>query len=163
MTTIFIYTIMTIIARGDIMQIPSRFTIAIHILTGIEIFEEKPTSELLAKSIGINPVIVRTIIKDLREAGLLITQRGSAGAKLSKPLSEMSFYDVYKAVDMIKDNVLFRFHEDPSPNCEIGRNIHEAISGYLTESQIAMETVLKSISMQEAVRNIQELIKKEND
>ena len=44
------------------MQIPSRFTIAIHILTLIALNkdnETKLTSDFMAGSVGVNPVIFR--------------------------------------------------------------------------------------------------------
>ena len=43
------------------MQITSRFTIAVHIITAIDYFKdsEKVTSNFLAGSVGSNPVIVR--------------------------------------------------------------------------------------------------------
>ena len=46
--------------RGSDMQIPSRFTIAVHILTLIAQNKEnetKLTSDLMAGSVGVNPVI----------------------------------------------------------------------------------------------------------
>ena len=46
-----------------IMQISSRFTIAIHMMTCMETFKEehKITSDFLAASINVNPVIIRRI------------------------------------------------------------------------------------------------------
>lgn len=144
------------------MQISSRFTIAIHILVSIEVFEEKPTSELLAGSIGTHPVIVRMIIKDLREAGLLHTQRGSGGAKLTRTPAEITFYDIYRAVHSIKKDELFKFHEEANPNCEVGRNLQAAIEADLLEAQKAMEDKLKSKTLEEAILKTRQLIEQEN-
>lgn len=46
------------------MQITSRFTIAVHIITAIDYFKdtEKVTSNFLAGSVGTNPVIIRTVM-----------------------------------------------------------------------------------------------------
>ena len=43
------------------MQISSRFTIAVHILTCIDYFADEYTitSDFLAGSVGVNPVIIR--------------------------------------------------------------------------------------------------------
>ena len=64
------------------MQISSRFTIAIHMLTCMEIFknEYKITSDFLAESIQVNPVIIRRILGQLKEAGLIEVKRGTGGA-----------------------------------------------------------------------------------
>ena len=46
------------------MQISSKFTIAVHLLAVIDYLgdNEKVTSNILAKSIGSNPVIVRNVM-----------------------------------------------------------------------------------------------------
>ena len=59
------------------MQISSRFTIAIHMLTCIETFKEdyKVTSDFLASSINVNPVVIRRILSQLRDAGIIEVKR----------------------------------------------------------------------------------------
>ena len=63
------------------MQISSRFTIAIHMLTCIETFKEdyKVTSDFLASSINVNPVVIRRILSQLRDAGIIEVKRGTGG------------------------------------------------------------------------------------
>ncbi len=53
------------------MQISSRFTIALHILTAIETFKNqyRITSGLLASSIQVNPVVIRNISLQLKATG----------------------------------------------------------------------------------------------
>uniref|UniRef100_UPI0040278E13 Rrf2 family transcriptional regulator n=2 Tax=Ruminococcus TaxID=1263 RepID=UPI0040278E13 len=55
------------------MQISSRFTLAIHIIACIETFknEYKVTSDFLADSTNVNPVIVRKILGQLKSAGIV--------------------------------------------------------------------------------------------
>ena len=59
------------------MQISSRFTIAVHIFACIDTFqnETKITSDFLAESVNVNPVIIRKILSQLRNAGLVRVQR----------------------------------------------------------------------------------------
>ncbi len=133
------------------MQITSRFTIAVHILVAIDYFRDmdRVNSAFLAGSTGVNPVIVRTVISRLREAGILRTQRGSGGANLTRPLSEITFYDIYKAVDSVDEREgLFHFHEQPHPDCPVGGNIHRALDGKLDAIQQAMEERMKEITVQ---------------
>ena len=61
------------------MQISSRFTLAIHILTCIETFKDeyKVTSDFLAGSTNVNAVIVRKILLQLKAAGLVQVVRGT--------------------------------------------------------------------------------------
>ena len=83
------------------------------------------TSEVLAGSTGENPVIVRNVLSQLKTAGIITAKQGCSGANLVKPLSEVTLYDVYKAVDCTDEDGLFRFHSNPDPECPIGRNIHK--------------------------------------
>ena len=148
------------------MQITSRFTIAIHILVAIDYFKDmdRVNSEFLAESTGVNPVIVRTVISRLREAGILNTQRGSSGADLTRPLSEITFYDIYRAVDSVDEQEgLFHFHEQPHPDCPVGGNIHIALDGKLDAVQQSMEEKMKTITVQDVeddvLRAVQEKTK----
>ena len=127
------------------MQIGSRFTIGVHIITAIDYFRDtdRVNSEFLAGSIGVNPVIVRTVISQLREAGLVQTRRGSSGAELAKPLDEITLYDIYKAVGSVdEEEGLFHFHEQPNPDCPVGGNIHRVLDRHLADAQRAMEEKL---------------------
>ena len=136
------------------MQISSRFTIAVHILTCIEYFAEEYTitSEFLASSVGVNPVIIRQVILQLKAAGLVEVVRGKSGILLAKPLENITLYDVYKAVESVKGK-LFRFHGNPNPKCPVGKNIHAALDKSIDDIQAALEDKMKSITMRDvAVR-----------
>ena len=132
------------------MQISSRFTIAVHILTCIDYFAEEHiiTSEFLASSVGVNPVIIRQVILQLKAAGLVEVIRGKTGITLSRRLEDITLYDVYEAVESVKGK-LFRFHENPNPKCPVGKNIHSALDGKLDEIQDTLESKMKSIIMRD--------------
>lgn len=127
------------------MKITSRFTIAVHILAAVRYFEEETdvTSAFLASSVGVNPVMIRMVMSDLKEAGLIRISRGKTGIHLAKPLEAITFYDVYKAVGCLEEEGLFHFHESPNPACPVGKNIHRAMSGRLHAVQTEMENRLK--------------------
>lgn len=73
------------------MQISSRFTLAVHIFACIETFKDeyKVTSDFLAGSTNVNPVIIRKILGQLKKAGLVEVARGTGGASISKPLKAL--------------------------------------------------------------------------
>lgn len=131
------------------MQISSRFTIAIHMLACMDVFKDeyKITSDFLASSINVNPVIIRKILSQLKDAGLIEVKRGPGGATIAKPLDEITFFDVYQSVDCIEENTLFHFHENPNPDCPVGKNIHRVLDDKLLRIQAAMEQELKSITL----------------
>ena len=145
------------------MQITSKFTIAVHILTCIDVFSDnvRVTSEFLSGSTGVNAVIIRNVLTQLRKAGIVSTRQGSGGAHLAKALDEVTLYDIYKAVDCIDDEGLFHFHENPNVECPVGRNIHKAMDGRLAAAQSALENELKSTTLAQVVADTRKIIDEE--
>ncbi len=145
------------------MQITSKFTAAVHILTCIDIFggQMRVTSDFLSGSTGVNAVIVRNVLGQLRNAGIVETRQGSGGAHLAKALDEITLYDIYKAVDCVDDEGLFHFHENPNADCPVGRNIHKAMDGRLEAVQAALENELKSTTLAQVVSDTRKFIDEE--
>ena len=137
------------------MQISTKFTIAVHLLTAVAYFSEsqKVTSDFLAGSIGSNPVIIRNIMGQLKEAGLIDIKRGPGGVTLEKKLTE--------AVETNSEEVLFRFHENPNPLCPIGRTIHKSLDGALEEIQKNFEVELSKWTLADVYENSLEELRKE--
>ena len=145
------------------MQISSRFTIALHIFTCVDTFgdDHKVTSDFLATSINTNPVIIRKILTQLKNAGLITVARGTGGIELTRELSEISFYDVYEAIEPVEGGDLFRFHEAPNPACPVGRNIHALLDGKLNSIQDAMENEMKKYTLMDLRTGMKELLAEE--
>ncbi len=146
------------------MQISSRFTIALHIFTCVDVFkdERKVTSDFLAGSINTNPVIIRKILSQLKNAGLITVARGTGGIELTKDLSEITFYDVYEAIGAVENGDLFHFHESPNPECPVGRNIHALLDSKLKTIQSALENELKRYTILDLRTGMTELLEEEN-
>ncbi len=142
------------------MQISSRFTIAVHMLVCMENFKDgyKATSEFLASSVNVNPVIIRRLLQQLKKAGIVTVKRGSGGAAIAKPLQKITLLDIYNAVECVEENNLFHFHENPNPACPVGRNIHAALDGRLAAIQSAMEREMASVTLADVVNDTKKLI-----
>ena len=149
--------------EANSMQISSRFTIAVHIFACIDTFETqyKMTSEFLASSIQVNPVVIRKILSQLKAGGLITVQRGSGGASMAKPLEQITFLDIYRAVECIGHGELFHFHENPNAECPVGRKIHNVLDGRLKQIQDALETELSRISLADVMKDTRYYIAKE--
>ena len=148
------------------MQIGSKFTIGVHIITAIDYFKDmdRVNSEFLAGSTGVNPVIVRTVISQLREAGIVQTQRGSSGGSLTKRLEEITLYDIYKAVGSVDaEEGLFHFHEQPNPKCPVGRNIHKVLDPRLLDAQRAMEEKLRATTLADIAEDTRRAVMHESE
>lgn len=130
------------------MQISSRFTMAIHMFACIDTFaEQKMTSDFMAGSIGTNPVIIRKLLQQLKAAGLVQVSRGTGGVTVTRPLEDITFLDIYRAVECTPDEELFHFHEKPNKRCPVGRNIHHVLDDKLARVQEAMEKELAAITL----------------
>ena len=146
------------------MQISSRFTLAVHIFACIDTFgsEYKVTSDFLAGSTNVNPVIIRKILGQLKGAGLIEVPRGTGGTTVSKPLDEITFLDIYNAVECVENGELFHFHENPSTNCPVGRNIRHILDDKLLRVQNALEKELASITLADVKRDTEKYLNEEN-
>lgn len=144
------------------MQISSRFTLAVHIFVCIDTFKDdcKITSDFLARSTNVNPVIIRKILLQLKAAGLVEVARGAGGASIAKPLHEIRFLDIYHAVECVGHGELFHFHENPNTECPVGRNIHMILDEKLQRVQQAMEKELASITLEDVKRTSEACIGK---
>ncbi len=145
------------------MQISSRFTIALHILTAIETFQGqfRITSRFLSGSIQANPVIIRNILLQLKAAGFVQIPRGRGSITLLKSSNEISLLDVYKSIEPLEQDKLFSFHKNPNPQCPVGRNIHNILDWRLLSVQQAMENKLASMKLSDILTDLQKLIKAE--
>lgn len=142
------------------MQISSRFTIAIHVLICIETFKNanKITSEFLASSVNVNPVVIRRLLQQLKAGGIVSVTRGSGGAELAKPISDITLLDIYNAVECIEDGELFHFHENPNELCPVGKNIYKILNPRLISIQQAMEKEMKSTTLADIMNETTNLI-----
>ncbi len=146
------------------MQISSRFTLAVHIFVCIDTFgsEYKVTSDFLAGSTNVNPVIIRKILSQLKGAGLIEVARGTGGTTVTRPLDKITFFDIYNAVECVERGELFHFHENPSANCPVGRNIHHILDDKLFRVQSALEKELDSITLADVKQDAEKYLREEN-
>lgn len=136
------------------MQFSSRLPIAVHILLCIQQFDGqyKVTSNFLAGSVNVNPVIIRKTLGQLKAAGLVNIEAGVGGASLVRSAKDITLLDIFYAVEQQED--LFHFHENPNPNCPVGRNIHAVLGKQLLHVQKTMLEQLAAITLQSLIDDI---------
>jgi DNA-binding IscR family transcriptional regulator len=137
---------------------------ATHILACIDTFKDdhKLTSDFLAGSVNVNPVIIRKLLQQLKAAGIIEVARGTGGVKIVKPLNEITLYDLYVAVESVENGELFHFHENPNQECPVGRNIHNVLDKRLVQAQMAMENELKKDTLADILADTKKFIIAEN-
>ncbi|GGH66443.1 Rrf2 family protein [Filimonas zeae] len=115
-----------------------RFSISVHILTLLATSQgELLSSEWIAGSININPVLVRKELSNLREHGLVISKEGkNGGAQLAKPARDILLSEVYEAVK--QSPVLGVAKNTPNPDCLVGRQINQHLDDLYEEVDRAL-------------------------
>ncbi len=137
------------------MAISSRFSVAVHIISLLEISKnERLTSELIASSVNTNSVVVRRIMSMLNKAGIIHTSPGVAGAIISRPIAQITLLDVYLAVEVDHQDHLFSIHDKANPNCLVGKNIQHTLDQRFTQAQRAMENELASVTLEQIITDL---------
>ncbi len=141
------------------MQISTRFSMAVHTLLVIGYFapEQRATSTFIAKSVNANPVVIRRVLGQLKDAGLVEVEMGLGGATLARDAEQITLLDVYRAVESSEEHP-FNFHEDPNPACPVGRNIHAALDGELDAAQAALENRLAQTTLADLLDRVGTLV-----
>jgi len=125
----------------------SRFSISVHILTLLASAKgEVLTSDYLASSININPVLVRKELINLRKHDLVNSKEGkNGGAYLNKAAEEIRLSDVYEAVR--QSPLLGQAKNAPNPKCPIGRQMDNHLTNLYDDAERAMVEQLKGTTL----------------
>ncbi len=129
-----------------------RFAISVHILTLLTFSEDEWTSsEYLAGSININPVLVRKELGTLRERGLVLSKEGkSGGSRLAKPADKIFMSEVYEAVK--QKDLLGKAINSPNPDCPVGRKINDHLDSLYDDAEKTLLASLGKVSLAEFCR-----------
>ncbi|KMQ58582.1 Rrf2 family transcriptional regulator [Chryseobacterium angstadtii] len=127
----------------------TRFATAIHIMTLLaKSPQEWLTSEWIAGSINVNPVIVRKELSVLREAGLIVSRQGKeGGTQLSKNADQISISEIYRSVK--NTDVLGKKNLNPNPACSVGKEVNVHLNTLFEETDQLVIQFLGVKSLQE--------------
>lgn len=132
-----------------------RFAFAVHVLSSLALHPEGAmNSDQLAQTVNTNPVVIRRLLLDLREAGLIETQRGpGGGARLSRSAQEISLAQIFGAVE--GEFRLFGEHpNEPAQNCCVGRGIKAVLEGVAAQAAQCVEQQYAATSLEDVVRQL---------
>jgi Rrf2 family protein len=135
----------------------SRLTIAAHVLVWMDLNQrlgaELSTSEQIAGSVNTNPVVIRRLVSQLRDAGLVESRRGAnAGWRLARPLPQITLLDVYTAIE---SGPLFALHKaEPNQDCPVGAGIRPAMERVYGGVEDAVSRELAATTLAEVSRNV---------
>ena len=136
------------------MSTNSRFAVAVHVLSLMAWSGEEPLkSEQVAESVNTNPVVIRRMLLELAEAGLVVSQTGSlGGSRLANDPAKTTLLDVYQALEC---GGVFSLHrQPPSRDCPVGVNIETVLGDLFLEVDSAVEQVLGKITINDVVQRL---------
>ncbi|HEX8465962.1 MAG TPA: Rrf2 family transcriptional regulator [Abditibacterium sp.] len=132
-----------------------RFAFATHVLSVLALHpEENFSSEMLAHTVNTNPVVIRRLLLDLKDAGLVETQRGpGGGAKLARCAEDISLAQVYRAA--AGEVETFGEHPNlPAQCCVVGREIKGVLEQLSQRARAAVEAEFEAVSLADVLAQI---------
>jgi DNA-binding IscR family transcriptional regulator len=128
-------------------MISGKFAITIHILTLLSKFpEDYLSSEFIAGSINLHPVLVRKEIANLKKNNIVESKEGkNGGTKLFKSASNISLDAIFK---MTFDTVTLGFSKnEPNPDCPVGKQINKNLENLYEKINEKISMQLSGISL----------------
>ena len=105
------------------MNKDTRISDVLHVLLHMEKAKQPLTSEVLGRSMGTNPAVLRRTMAGLRDAGLVYSGNGRGGGwKLALPLSQITLLSVYEALG--KPNFFAIGNRSRHPECSVEKNVN---------------------------------------
>ena len=139
-----------------------RFAFAVHVLSVLAIHaDEVLASDMLAKSANTNPVVIRRLLVELRDAGLVETTRGASGGSV---LMRSNLCTSGNATPGCKRSSSwsagkikpFGSHPNqPKKACCVGREITRVLQGVSDRARCAIEKEYAAISLAQVVQEMQ--------
>jgi Rrf2 family protein len=136
------------------MSTNSRFAVAVHVMTLMAWSGDEPLkSDQVADSVNTNPVVIRRMLCDLAEAGLVVSQTGSlGGSRLVGDPAKTTLLDIYHALEY--KGVFSLNRQRPSRECPVGVNIETVLGDVMAEVDSAVESVLAKITISDMVQRL---------
>lgn len=138
----------------------TKFSSAIHILILISEAESPMTSEEIAVSVGTNASYIRKLTGLLKKKGIIKSRRGISGFHLAVRPSELSLYDVYRAVSETEQVHVFDLHQNPNDECIVGKHIKPVLTEVFRDTEEKAEQELKSTSIADCMDRMREKMEK---
>ncbi|GAB5563081.1 MAG: Rrf2 family transcriptional regulator [Winogradskyella sp.] len=111
--------------------------------------EDYMSSNDIAGSLNINPVLVRKEIAELKKQGLIESKEGkNGGVKLIKKAEDIKLSQIFNLVK--GDSFTFGLAKnDPNPKCPVGRQMNTNLSNLYKTIDNNIEQTLKDTSLKD--------------
>ncbi|TDW48554.1 DNA-binding IscR family transcriptional regulator [Flavobacterium sp. 270] len=130
-------------------MISGKFAITIHILTLLTKFpNDFLSSEFIAGSMNLNPVLVRKEIANLKAHHVVESKEGkNGGTKLSKAAQNITLKEIF---EMTFENIGLGYAKNqPNPDCPVGKKINENLAALYAEMNEKISLQLNDITLED--------------
>ncbi|MBX5164175.1 Rrf2 family transcriptional regulator [Rhizobium sp. NZLR1] len=110
--------------------------------------EQSATSDMIAKMLNTNPVVVRRTMAGLREQGYVRSEKGHGGGwTLLRPLSEITLLNVYNALG--EPHLFAIGPADDRPKCLMEQAVNTVLRDAMKEAEALLLRRLGSVTLEE--------------
>lgn len=133
------------------MRYDSRLSGVLHILLHMSeqdaADKARPaTSEMLARAMGTNPVVVRRIMAGLRDKGFVRSEKGHGGGwTLACDLSKVTLRDVYDALGC--PSLLAIGNRSESPQCLVEQAVNASLNQAFRDAESLLLSRLQAVTL----------------
>ncbi|MCI9846308.1 Rrf2 family transcriptional regulator [Flavobacterium pectinovorum] len=130
-------------------MLSGKFAISVHILTLLTKFpNDYLSSEFIAGSMNLNPVLVRKEIANLKAHHIVESKEGkNGGTKLSKAASNITLKEIF---EMTFENIGLGYAKNqPNPDCPVGKKINQNLEALYVEMNQKVCQQLENISLED--------------
>lgn len=137
----------------------SQMTVAAHVMGMLAYHASQDagpvTSEALAESVGTNPVVIRRVLSQLKEAGLIESRRGiGGGSVLAKAPEQINLHHVYDAVTKDEANLIGRHASPCGDSCNIAPAIVEILGELYADAERALFARLAEVTVADLLEQV---------
>ncbi|MBY3100051.1 Rrf2 family transcriptional regulator [Rhizobium laguerreae] len=137
------------------MRNDSRLSRMLHVLIHMDKHQHSATSDMIAKMLNTNPVVVRRTMAGLREQGYVRSEKGHGGGwTLVRPLSEITLLDVYRAIG--EPHLFAIGPADDQPRCLVEQAVNVALGDAMKEAQALLLQRLDSVTLDKIAADFEE-------
>jgi Rrf2 family protein len=128
------------------MRRDSRLSGVLHVLLHMAEHDGPVTSNMLAKAMGTNPVVVRRIMAGLRDGGYVRSEKGHGGGwVLARDLADVTLRDVYEALGC---PALFAMgHRTEQPGCLVEQAVNAALDTAFRDAEALLMSRLRDVTL----------------
>jgi len=128
------------------MSIDTRLSGILHVLLHMAEHRGPVTSEVLARAMHTNPVVVRRVMAGLREQGLVASTKGHGGGwTIACDMERTTLRNIYEAVG--SPALVAMGNRSAQPSCLVEQAVNAALDETFREAEVLMLARLGGVSL----------------